>query len=137
MKNEILEVKQALYAGMSIYKELMNSIVEINGKKITLEDKKYMSIYLGMLNTENIISTKLKEPGYRVYKRVKYKQLTNEEYMNIYKEHFVELFNQMDFNSIVNCFNSLLDNEVIINLNNAFRFNVNKLENNSNKQMVM
>lgn len=137
MEKEILEVKQALYVGMSIYKELMNSIIEVNNKKLSLEDKKYLSLYLGLLNTENSISVKLKEPGFRVYKRIKYKQLTNEEYINIYKEYFVEIFNQIDFNSIMNCFEFLINNEVVQNINKAFRFDIDKLVNKSNKQMAI
>lgn len=137
MENDVFEVKQALYAGMSIYKELMSSIIEVNSKKLTLEDKKYMSLYLGLLNTENCISEKFEEPKFKVYKRVKYKKLTNEEYMNIYKEHFVEIFNQIDFNSIKNYFNFLLNHNAIQNLNNAFRFDMSGIVNESNKQMVM
>ena len=137
MENEVLEVKQALYAGMGIYKELMNSVIEVNSKKLSLEDKKYLSLYLGILNTENGISKQLKEPGFRVYKRIKYKQLTNEEYMNIYKEHFIEIFNQIDFNSIINNFEYLLSFDVVQNFNIAFRFDISELTNNSNKQMAI
>ena len=137
MENEVLEVKQALYAGMGIYKELMNSVIEVNSKKLSLEDKKYLSLYLGLLNTENSVSNKLKEPGFRVYKRVKFKPLTKEEYLNIYEQHFVEIFNQIDFNSITNYFYFLLDQDVVRNINRAFRFDTDNLVNNSNKQMVM
>lgn len=137
MEKEILEVKQALYAGMSIYKELMNSIVEVNSKNLSLEDKKYMSLYLGLLNTENSISNKLKEPGFRVYKKLNYKQLTKEEYINIYNEHFVEIFNQIDFNSIINYFEFLLNQSIVQNINKVFRFDVDKVLNKSHKQMVM
>lgn len=137
MENEVLEVKQALYVGMSIYKELMNSTIEINRKKLTLEDKKYLSLYLGLINTENSISNALKDPGYRIYKRVKYKQLFNEEYINIYNEHMVEIFNQIDFNSITNYFEFLLEQEIVKSINRAFRIDVDKVMNKSNKQLVM
>jgi len=136
MQNEILEVKQALYAGMSIYKDLINSSIEINGKKLSLEDKKYIGLYLGILNTKNSISLKLKEPGFTVYKRVRYKQLANEEYIKIYNEHFVEIFNQIDFNSILNCFEFLLNYDVVQNFNKAFRFDLTNIINKSNKTMV-
>lgn len=137
MENEVLEVKQALYAGMSIYNDLMNSVVDVDNKKLSLEEKKYMSLYLGLLNTENSISIKLQEPKFKVYKRIKYKQLTKEEYINIYKEHFIEIFNQVDFNSVINYFNFLLNNEVVQKLNNAFRFDMNNIVNESNKKMIM
>lgn len=137
MKNEVLEVKEALYAGMSIYKELMNSVVEVNKKQLTLEDKKYMSLYLGLLNTDNDISNQLKDSEYRIYKKIRYNELRQEEYIKLYQEHFVEIFNQIDFNSITNYFDFLLEQEVVDNINKAFRFDTNRIVNKSNKQMAM
>ena len=96
-----------------------------------------MSLYLGFLNTQNSISNELKEPGFRVYEKIKYKKLTTQEYIDIYKDHFVEIFNQIDFNSITNYFYFLLDQDVVRNINRAFRFDTDNLVNNSNKQMVM
>ena len=60
-----------MICGNGAYVECEGNVLQ--DKKLSLEDKKYLSLYLGILNTENGISKQLKEPGFRVYKRIKYK----------------------------------------------------------------
>ena len=110
------EVKNAIYSGMSIFNVLKNSIVEVDNKKVSLEDKKYLSLYLGVINSENIISLEFNDLFSKLY--LDYELLDMSLYMDIYIEYFIEIFKNIDFGSIKNYFEYLLEKEIIKKVNN-------------------
>lgn len=132
MENNVQEVKEAIYAGMSIYNTLKNFSMESSGKEVSLEDKKYISLYLGILYSNNEIGRELHERKNIIYRKVKYNKLNKEELLQTYTEGFVDILTQVDFESIFNYFNFLLNNEHVSTINKSYRIEVNQ----GNKRLV-
>ena len=55
MKNERLEIENAIYTGICIYNRLSRTIVEIENSFVPLDDKRELSLYLGILHSQNHI----------------------------------------------------------------------------------
>ena len=132
MENNIKEVKEAIYTGMSVYGTLKNFIIESNGNIVSLEDKKYISLYLGILYSNNEIGKKFQTKDNTIYKKVKYNDLTSDELLKTYTDGFVDILTKIDFESINNYFNFLLTNELVSSINKSFRIDVKS----GNKQLV-
>lgn len=115
MIKEIEEVKRAIYVGMSIFNVLKNSIVKINKEIVSLEDKKYISLYLGLINSENKISYEFNDL-FSQY-NINYEILDMGSYMELYIEYFIKIFESIDFNSIDNYFYYLLGKEIVKKVN--------------------
>ena len=109
------EVKNAIYGGMSIFNVLKNSIVKVQDKNVSIEDKKYLSLYLGIINSENRISLEFNDLFSEFY--LNYELLDMSLYMDIYLEHFIEIFRNIDFDSIDNYFKFLLEKEIVKKVN--------------------
>lgn len=122
MEKNYQEVKMSIYAGMSIFDTIKNCQIEIDGRNISLEDKKFLSLYLGIINTENEISKfmKLKKLNFNI--KVNFNFLNTEKYLEIYNNYFIEILNNIRFESMEEYFNSLLDKEIIkaFNENNSY-----------------
>lgn len=131
MIKEKEEVKNAIYAGMSIFNVLKNSILKIDEENVSLEDKKYISLYLGIINSENKISYEFNDLFSELH--MNYRLLDMSSYIELYIEDFVEIFENIDFNSIDNYFNYLLEKEIIrkVNLDNSL-----SEENIGNKKLI-
>ena len=67
MKENCEEVKSSLYAGMAIFNLIKDYDLSIDKDNISLEDKKYLSLYLGIINSKNRISSYLKAKEIRLY----------------------------------------------------------------------
>ena len=131
MRNKREEVKQAVYAGMSIFYVLKNSIVKIGDENISLEDKKYLSLYLGIINSHNKIAYELRYLFSEL--QMNYEYLDNSIYMELYLEYFIEIIETIDFESIDNSFKYLLEKEIVKKVNiDSLVYN----ENNSNKKLI-
>jgi hypothetical protein len=136
MKKDILEIKNAMYVGVCLYNRLRKTIVEIEGEFVSIEDKKILALYLGILHTENSISNKLIETELKRDTNIGYKEVDEYEYSSAYEECFKHIFNTMNFENIEDYFVSLLNNEIIVKLNREYNFNVGEFINVSNKQLV-
>jgi len=133
MKNEI---RESICAGMYIYNSLKNCIVKIQGKVVSLEEKKYLSLYLGLLNTNNFISKSLQNTNLKLNNILNLKKLKNEEYIKIYNEYFKDILYNMDFNSFDEFFNYLVDKTVVKRLNIEYDFDPNEFIDKSNKRLI-
>lgn len=133
MKNEI---RESICAGMYIYNTLKNCIIKIQGKVVSLEDKKYLSLYLGLLNTNNFISKSLQNTNLKLNTALNLKKLKNEQYIQIYNEYFKDILYNMDFNSFDEFFNYLLDKTVVKRLNIEYDFDPNEFIDKSNKRLI-
>ena len=136
MENKMNEVKQSIYAGMSIYKEIMNCQIKIDNKKISLEDKKILSLYLGIVSTNNEVSNFLNLNNIYYNIQVKYETLNFEEYLEIYNDNFTNIFREIDFENIFNYFEYLLNNPIIKKYNEANNNNIKLVTENKNKILV-
>ena len=136
MKNEMLEIKNAIYTGMCIYNRLRKSIVEVEGKFVQLEDKRDLSLYLGIIHSENSISSLLNETQLKKNTMLDYKKLEEKTIFNICEEYFSNNLLNVEFETIEEYFNSLLNKEIIISLNRENNFDATEFINASNKQLI-
>lgn len=116
------KIKKSIYAGMSIYKAIENKKIVINHEPITHEDKKYISLYLGLLDITNICEDV----------EVIYESLSKEEYLEVYKNSFVEIIKLINFDSLNEYLNYILSKDIINLFNEKYEININK----ENKQLV-
>ena len=116
------KIKKSIYAGMSIYNAIENKKIIINNKIITNEDKKYISLYLGLLDITNICEDV----------EVIYEKLSKEEYLEVYKNNFVEIIKLINFDSLNEYLNYILSKDIINLFNEKYEININK----ENKQLV-
>ena len=99
MDEEFLNVEKSVYAGMSIYSIIKDNEIIIDGYSLNYEDKKYLSLYLGVINTTNWFSNFLKEKQYNYNLNISYKILDTNKYLDLYSNNFSNLFKQIPFNS--------------------------------------
>lgn len=138
MKENCEEVKRALYAGMAILNLIKNYDLSIDGENISLEDKKYLSLYLGIINSKNKVSSYLKEKEikFRINFNFNPKLLKKEDYLEIYNKYFVDIFNDINFNSIECNLDYLLNKEIIQEFNRCNGHIVDKTITERNKELI-
>lgn len=116
------KIKKSIYAGMSIYKAIENKKIVINNEVINKEDKKYISLYLGLLDITNICKDV----------EIIYESLSKEEYLEVYKNNFVEIIKLINFDSLNEYLSYILSKDIINLFNQKYEININK----ENKQLV-
>lgn len=136
MEKEFLSVKNAIYDGMSIYSIIMGSEIVIDGYCLNYEDKKYLSLYLGMINTTKKFSEFLKEKGYNYDLDISYKVLDTNNYMNIYIRNFVDIFKQIPFDSLDEYIVYLLNKDIIKRINERKGYTFEEFSTKSNKLLI-
>ena len=130
------DIKNALYTGICIYERLSRTIVEIDGKIVSLEDKKDLSLYLGIIHTENSISNLLIESDLKKDTGITYKKLDNKTILSIYNKIFKDSLIDIKIKTIEDYFFSLLNKDIVIKLNDEYNFNPSKFINKENKQLI-
>jgi len=115
MERETIDIKSAVYIGMSIFNTLKNSIVKIEDYVLTLEDKKYLSLYLGLIRIEE-----KDEELLNMF-------LKTEEYLELYKNYFNNILDKIDFSSMNNYVDFLFSKEIIKKIQNKKRGSNKKL----------
>ena len=95
------EIKNTIYTGISIFKIIKNSIVKIDKQIVSLEDKKYLSLYLGIINCD-VNDCYIDEEF-----------INKELYNDIYNEYFKDILINLDISSLDNYFNSLLNTNIV------------------------
>ena len=137
MKENNNEVKMSIYAGMSIFDLIKDVDIILEKQSITLQDKKYLSLYLGIINTNNIVSYYLKSKDINIGTFINFKYLKSEEYLEIYNKYFVEIFKEISFESINDNLEYLLNKKVIkmFNKDNSYYID-NLIKDNDNKKYV-
>ena len=130
------EIKNSIYTGMSIYIKLENLKIRLRKDLLTQEHKKYLSLYLGILNTKNQISSILNPQNKSLNIEVKYNHLDSNEYLEIYENNFSNILLDINFESWEDYLNYLLDKDVIKEFNTINNIKINKLPKISNKQLV-
>lgn len=127
------EIKEAIYAGVCFFDMLKGKIVRINKKIVSFEDKKYLSLYLGLLNSENEISDKFYDSFCSL--QISFNALDVNYYKELSNEYFTQLANEINCDTLNNYFMSLLEKEIIKKFNKINNININ-LKRESNKQLI-
>ena len=130
------EIKNSIYAGMSIYKKLENLKIRLRKDLLTQEDKKYLSLYLGILNTNNKMSNIL-NPRKRILNiEVKFEKLDMNEYIEIYNNNFSSILLDVNFECLDEYTNYLLSKDIVKNFNDINGIKTNQLIEIGNKQLI-
>lgn len=127
MIKETNEIKNSIYIGMSIFNVLKGSIIRINDEIVTFEEKKYLSLYFGLISSKNVLNDEYSNS----ISELEYRLLDIDEYIELYKNYFIRIFESIDFNSIENYFKFLLEQPIIKKYNSDL-----SVENNSNKKLI-
>ena len=90
MEKETNKIKTTIYIGMSIFNLLKDSVIKINDDMLSLEDKKYLSLYFGLIKYEEKDENLL-----NIF-------LTIDKYIFLYNNYFSDILNKIDFNSMEN-----------------------------------
>lgn len=127
------EIKEAIYTGVCFFDMLKGKIIRMDKEIVSFEDKKYLSLYLGLLNSENEISQKF----YNIFCsfQILFNSLDINYYKELYNEYFKELTNEINFDTLNNYFMSLLDKDIIKKFNSINNININ-LKRESNKRLI-
>lgn len=136
MKNERLEIENAIYTGICIYNRLSRTIVEIEDSFVSLDDKRELSLYLGILHSQNRISNILNETDLKNHTIIAYKKLDNNTYLELYNLYFKDIINNFNLETIEEFFKCLLTKDIVKSLNREYDFNMYDFINDSNKQLV-
>lgn len=138
MKENCEEVKRSLYTGMAIFNLIKDYDLTIGREDISLEDKKYLSLYLGIINSKNKISNYLKEKEirFRINFNSNPKLLKREDYIDLYNKHFIDIFKCINFNSIECNLDYLLNKKIIQEFNRCNGHIVDKTVNERNKELI-
>lgn len=115
------EIKNTIYTGISIFKIIKNSIVKIDKQIVSLEDKKYLSLYLGIINCD------IDEYC------IEYEPINKYLYNDIYNEYFKDILINLDLSSTNNYYNSLLNTDIVKKFNKDYGI---YQENESNKKLI-
>ncbi len=136
MKKEIYEVKNSIYVGICIYKNINYLLTEAFDELLIDEDKKYLSLYLGLLNTDNHISKSLNISYHKLNKQIDYDELEHDEYIKLYDKYFFDILRNMDFCSIDSFFELLISKDIVQLFNRILSINTDCIIKKSNKQLV-
>lgn len=114
IKKETLEVQNALYVGMDLYKQLRNTKFVIGDYEFKPIDNICYCLYLGILCTDNEISKELKEVYKFPIQQYNIKKWNDKQYVELYKECFSQILDNQNFENINDYCAFLLKNEGVI-----------------------
>lgn len=109
-----IQTQTTIQKGAEIYNALRSSLIMSYGKLMSVEDKKWLAMYLGLLNSENFFSELLKQLKYDNYIDYELRQATH----NNYDDEFYRGFDAFVFDNcleIITLF--LLEQPIIRDLN--------------------
>lgn len=133
MERELVEIKKSVYIGMSIYNILKDCKMIMNNEFVSVEDKKYLSLYLGILYTDNTISNIIHKNDNI---NLNLKHLNMNEYIEIYKNDFIEILNNINYNSMNDYLKYLLSIDIINKYNEIYNIDMKGLIDKSNKILI-
>lgn len=136
MEIERLEIENAIYTGICIYNRLSKTIVEIEGRFVSLDDKRALSLYLGIIHTQNSFSSRLNETDLKKHTSITYKKLDSSTYFELYTLYFQDIINNFNLETIEEFLNCLLTKDIVKSLNREYDFNIFDYINIGNKQLV-
>jgi len=138
MEEKYEEVKMTIYEGMAIFNLIKDYDLSIDKENINLKNKKYLSLYLGIMSTKNKITEYLEKNkiNFKTYFNFNKKILKIEDYIELYNNYFVEIFNEINFDSIYKYIKYLLGKKIVQDFNEANGYYIDKIFEQRNKQLI-
>lgn len=133
MEKETKEIKTSIYFGMSIYRTMKDCRIKFDQYLLTMQDKKYLSLYLGLIKSKNRVSERFKTLTMENNITVNATFLNQEEYVRIYMNDFADIVDKVDFESIDNYLEFLASKDIVRLFN---QINGISLVKESNKQLI-
>ena len=133
MEKETKEIKTSIYLGMSIYRTMKDCRIKFDQYLLTMQDKKYLSLYLGLIKSKNRVSERFKTLTMENNITVNATFLNQEEYVRIYMNDFADIVDKVDFESIDNYLEFLASKDIVRLFN---QINGISLVKESNKQLI-
>lgn len=133
MKEQFNEIDNSIFEGLKIFNELKNCKIKLDDNFISINDKKYLSLYLGLINSENKVSELLKNYNFNIHTSCK--ELNEQKYKEILNMYFLDIFSQVNFETIEDYLNFLL-NKKIIKVFNKINSIDEKIFNQKNKTLI-
>lgn len=116
MKLENKKLYDVLNVGMNIYyKQFKKPNLIIGTYEFTEEEKMYLSLYLGVLHSKNIISNLYKEQNIDETKEYVLKDNDNKliTFLNMYEESFSVILGDKNFESLEDYFKFLIEQRAV------------------------
>ena len=133
MEKETKEMKTSIYLGMSIYRTMKDCRIKFDQYLLTMQDKKYLSLYLGLIKSKNRVSERFKTLTMENNIMVNATFLNQDEYARIYMNDFADIVDKVDFESIDNYLEFLASKDIVRLFN---QINGISLVKESNKQLI-
>lgn len=133
MEKEPKEIKTSIYLGMSIYRTMKDCRIKFDQYLLTMQDKKYLSLYLGLIKSKNRVSERFKTLTMENNIMVNATFLNQDEYARIYMNDFADIVDKVDFESIDNYLEFLASKDIVRLFN---QINGISLVKESNKQLI-
>lgn len=133
MEKETKEMKTSIYLGMSIYRTMKDCRIKFDQYLLTMQDKKYLSLYLGLIKSKNRVSERFKTLTMENNIMVNVTFLNQDEYARIYMNDFADIVDKVDFESIDNYLEFLASKDIVRLFN---QINGISLVKESNKQLI-
>ena len=105
-------------------------------QEFSLEDKKYLSLYLGVLNTENSITNYLKSKNINIKTFINFNILSQEEYLKIYNNYFIGILDEINYKYIEDYMRYLLSKKAVKIFNRDNKFFMDHIISEKNKRLV-
>ena len=134
MEEEKLNIVKTIYTGVSIYSTLKKCKIKLKYNFLTLEEKKYLSLYLGLLYNNEYIKQKIGKRKLNL--EVRYNCLNLDEFSNIYSDEFNTIFQNINYNSLIAYIESLINIKIIEEFNTINNINMYEFINHSNKVLI-
>lgn len=88
------EMQAVIYKSMEMYENIKNSAMKVGNKEVDADDKRYLALLLGILNTNNRVGNVLTLMKYDYGMSVVPGYKSNQECNKIYRNHFCKLFDE-------------------------------------------
>jgi len=135
MRENICDIEVLKYEGIKIFSEISKCRIKLNHYILNNEDKKYLSLYLGILSTKNEISHILKNNNCIFNIQVICGKISKQEYNQLLNNYFLDIISA-EFNSIDEYLYFLLDKEILKYFNKINNID-EKIFKKNNKKLIM
>ena len=126
--NDDLEISCAINKAIEIFLIIKNTILKFNNHIVSFEDKKYLSLLLGIKYTNNSVSVILNRLHYDYGIEIHTQVINKDQEREVYNEHFKNLvFDLSSQQNIEELMFKLLNVPFVLKLHNYYGYPVNKL----------
>lgn len=135
MENTFNRIELSIIEGTCIFNQLKDCKIEFNQNTLNIEDKKYLSLYLGLIKELSKTYEQFKGINSKLNIQVNCRKLDSNTCRKLLNSYFSKIFENKNFNQIEDYLDYLLNTDIIKEFNriNKLDFNYKK----SNKELIL